>query len=198
MCVRPSFHCSKLHRFQGSWPRHWPAFRVWVDEAPPARGPRAPITAAAMRPLPGWRTRSHPRWHAAEERVEARPEPMEASSQAEPARTLPQLPDVVGIGFGEPQVAIRPRRDTNRPAARRRDRELADFAGERQSAVRRQGQQADEQAEQPAEQGETQGEVTRFHTHTKPFCLALPRPDRRNGLLSPRLKCTTFSSGSAG
>lgn len=59
------------------------------------------------------RTRSRPRWHAAEERVEARPEPMDVSSQARSARTLPQLPDLVGIGFGEPEVAIGPHPDTN-------------------------------------------------------------------------------------
>ena len=49
--------------------------------------------------------------------------------QAEPTCTLPQLPDLVGIEFGEPELAVRPRRDANRPARGRRDRELGHDAG---------------------------------------------------------------------
>ena len=58
--------------------------------------------------------------------------------------------------LSEPQVAIGPRRDAYRLAVgRRRDRELADLAGERQYAGSGKGKHADEQAEHPDEQEET-------------------------------------------
>jgi len=59
-------------------------------------------------------------------RGEAQPELVDRPSQAVPAGTSVQLPDVASP-FGEPHVAIGPRRDAKRPAIRRRDRELGQF-----------------------------------------------------------------------
>ena len=68
-----------------------PPFACGSTRPPSWRVGRAPIRAAAMRPLPGRRARSPPRRHAAEERVEARPGLTDVPAQAEPARALPYL-----------------------------------------------------------------------------------------------------------
>ncbi len=60
-------------------------------------------------------------------RGEAQPEPVDGSWQAEQAGPSPHLPDVVAKILGEPEVAIGPRRDVCRVAARRRDRKLGKF-----------------------------------------------------------------------
>ena len=95
-------------------------------------------------------------WHPAQEAWKPSRSQWTVSWKVKPAGTLPQLPDLVGIHLGEPEVGIGPRRDALGAAARRRDRELADFAGERQGAGSSKRQHADEQAQEPAEQGETQ------------------------------------------
>ncbi len=113
------------------------------------------VTAASLLAGERWR------WEQALARSTARaeapqPEPVDVFSQAEPAGTSVQLPDLAPPVLGEPEVAIGPRRDELRGAVRRRDRELGDLAGESQGGGSRKRQHADEQAQEPAEQGETQ------------------------------------------
>ena len=87
--------------------------------------PPAPALPRSLPDEGGWR------WEHALARstgsAEAPPEPVDVSCKAEPGVTSPQLPDVVAIDFGEPELAIAPHRDAKRHAVRRRDRELGQF-----------------------------------------------------------------------
>jgi len=89
------------------------------------------VTAAPLLAGQRWVARAFWREHAlacSPGRGEAQPEPGDVSWKAQPACTSAQLPDLIATELSEPEIAIGPRRDEIRPAARRRDRELGDDA----------------------------------------------------------------------